>query len=97
MKNIYIALSLVLFLSGTSSAQVTVDPEWVRENSRLIDIKPCTDQESGEEGHCFLSVDEPLIYMTFVQNGEPVFIRRVAPGQPYETIWRADGSLGIAL
>ena len=72
--------------SHTAKAE---NPDWVRENTRLVDVQPCTDNATGEHGTCFLSVDEPVFYMTFVQDGEPVFIRRVIPGQPYETIWRA--------
>ena len=92
MRNICIALSLSLFLSGTSSAQVTVDPDWILANTELVHVADCTDQESGERGTCFLSEDGPVIYMTFVQDAEPVFIRQVVPGQPYQTIWRADDS-----
>lgn len=85
MRHFAIALSLALFPSGA----LAENPDWVRENTQLVRVMPCTDNESGERGTCFLSVDPPVTYMTFVQDGQPVFIRRVVPGQPYQTIWRA--------
>jgi hypothetical protein len=85
MRSIYIAASLALSLSGAATAE-TVTPDWILANTELVHVADCTDQESGERGTCFLSQDATNIYMTFVQDAEPVFIRRTMP-MGYEQVW----------
>lgn len=85
MRIICIALSLVLSLSGGAKAE-TVTPEWLLENGQLADHSPCTDQESGEQGRCYLIFVGENVYMVFTQYGEPVFIRTMGE-RGYEQVW----------
>lgn len=79
---------LLVHVASTTKAEVT--PEWIRQNTQLVYVTDCTDEESGERGTCFLSQDASFIYMTFVQDNQPVFIRRMIRseiGVTYEQIW----------
>ncbi len=78
-------------------AQTTLTPDDVLRQYPLIDRGPCTDNESGERGFCFLFRAGDGFYMVFMQNDAPVFMRHVVPPNPYQTIWRADTPLGTSL
>lgn len=50
---------------------------------------PCSDQETGESGECYLFVQPSGdLWMVFTQQGEPVHMRWVPLGEEYITIWQ---------
>lgn len=79
------ALTLLLVL-GASAAKADIDPDWVRQNTALLGHGECTDQETGQEGYCVVSWDGTHYYMTFLQGGVPVVVRRTTE-QGYEQVW----------
>jgi hypothetical protein len=81
-----LALLLALFFPSVATA---LTPDDVRERYPLMQRNSCTDNETGEQGICFLFEAPYGFYMVFVQQGQPVFLRRVVPPAAYETIWRA--------
>lgn len=82
-------------LVSTSEAQ-ELTPEIIREQFPEITRVTCNDHESGEMGICHgFSAPDGTFYMVFVQGHEPVFMRRVLPGQPYETIWRVNNDTAL--
>jgi len=83
--------------AGKGLAETNLTPNDVRERFPLIQRAPCTDQESGEGGLCFLFDAGNSFYMVFTQQGVAIFMRHVVPPNPYQTIWRADTPQGIAL
>lgn len=85
MKMLY-AVLLVLF--ATTAMSQTVLP--IPSDAQLVHQGDCTDNESGERGFCQLGeTPDGTIYVVFYQNNQPVFVRRVFPGKPHETIWSA--------
>lgn len=85
MKMLY-AVLLVLF--ATSAMSQTAIP--IPNDAQLVYQGECIEDESGERGFCQVGeTPNGTIYLIFYQEGEPVFVRRVHPGQPYETIWQA--------
>ena len=81
------ALSFALLGAVASSQELPPIPEG---GLRTVYETVCSDQETGEDGYCFLREDvEGNVYMVFKQNDVVMFIRRVIPGG-YETIWKHD-------
>ena len=90
-----IALTALLTLSLCAPANADgLTPDDVRERYPLISTAPCIDNESGDNGHCFVfAIPSGGIYMVFVQRGEPVFMRRTLPEGGYETIWQSESGI----
>jgi hypothetical protein len=83
-----LVLLTVVTMAGNGLAETSLTPDDVRERYTLIQRAPCTDDESGAEGTCFLYQAPNEYYLVFVQRGQPTFMRHVVPGMPYQTIWR---------
>lgn len=82
-------LALVLAALALPTTATADEPPPVPEGGlNFYYDSPCSDQETGEVGHCFLGrAIDGTIYMTFWQNEELMLIRRVLPDGGYETIW----------
>jgi hypothetical protein len=80
---------LVLLFASLATTTHALAPDDVRAKYPLVSAQPCQDNESKERGTCFLFDAGDSLYMVFVQNGHPVFIRQVVPGSPYVEVWRA--------
>lgn len=88
-----ITLLAVLIASAVGAVEVPIPPDAV-----LLHQGPCRDSETEQDGFCQLGrTPDGTIYMLFYQDQRPIFLRRVTPGQPYETIWQSDAVLGMAL
>jgi hypothetical protein len=57
---------------------------------RILEKARCTDSESGEQGRCIVIGVGKALFMVFHDQRGPVFLRRVIPGIPYQTIWHRD-------
>jgi hypothetical protein len=91
MRTYVLATALLL-----PSVGLALTPDEVRNQYPLFNQAPCTDNETGEQGHCFLFMAEDgNVYLVFTQSGEPVFVRFVRRGQPYEEVWRMDNSVDL--
>lgn len=93
LKMRYFAILLLALLASPGFA---LTPNEVRERYTLIQRGECVDRESGEAGYCFFYQAPDRKYVVFVQNGVPILVRHVLPGQPYETVWRSR-PLGLPL
>lgn len=56
----------------------------------LVQEAPCRDHESGDQGHCYIVEYNGVTLLVFHDQEGARFIRRVLPGQPYETVWHRD-------
>lgn len=79
---------LVVFLALPASAEdfAKYHPDNVLNNGMLQVAGNCTDNESGESGSCFLFSMDGESVMIFVQERQPIFVRRVTD-QGYEQVW----------
>jgi len=83
-------------LLALTTPALALTPDEVRNQYPLVNQSPCSDNETGEQGHCFLFMAEDgNFYLVFTQNGKPTFVRFVQPGQPYQTVWKADGAVRL--
>ena len=80
-----IACSFVLW-AGAASSEIPAIPE----DAVPVMRAPCSDNETGAVGICELYA-QPLgdMWMLFLQDGHPVFLRYVPQGEPYMEAWRA--------
>lgn len=84
MKGPILALCLVLVASTTRADEPPPVPEG---GINFFYESPCEDNETGQAGHCYVGVDvEGNTYLTFFQDGELMFIRKVI-GDTYEVVW----------
>ena len=92
-----IVLTALLTLSLCAPAHANeLTPNDVRERYPLVSRAPCSDNETGERGHCFVfAIPSGGVYMVFVQSGEPVFMRRTLQTAGYETVWSAESGIPI--
>ena len=80
-------LILLMFLAFPASA---ITPDEVHEQYPLVQQANCTDNQTEEQGLCFVFDTGKGIYLVFVQNGAPVFMRHVLHGATnYTEVWRA--------
>jgi len=95
MKHLATAsLSALLAMMGpTAMGQTT--PNEVANQYPLVERRPCTDNESGEPGFCFLFQAGDGYYMVFTQDDAPVFMRHVVPPNPYVEVWRAPQGVSL--
>jgi len=91
MKPYVLATALLL-----PSVGLALTPDEVRTQYPLVSQMPCSDNETGAQGQCFLFMAEDgNFYLVFTQNGEPQFVRFVQAGQPYQTVWRTDSAVDL--
>lgn len=90
MKKILMMLT-VCFASQAGA----LTPDEVAAQFPVVQQGPCTDNETGDGGTCFLFRSEDGFYVVFVQNGEPVFMRHVVPPEPYVEVWRAPAGISL--
>lgn len=95
MHKLTILVSCIVLMTATK-ALADLTPDEVRDRYPMVSTAPCTDEESGERGHCYLFWAGNGYYLVFVQDREPVFMRYMEPPEPYETVWRSRPA-GIAL
>jgi hypothetical protein len=82
-----IVCSFVLLASSTSANELPPVPEGGLYH---YEEYACFDRETDEVGDCVMSMDmQGNRYLTFIQNEEIMFLRRVYPDS-YETFWVND-------
>lgn len=79
-----LALCLALSMTGPAMSEPPM-PEggiaWFAES-------PCVDNESGQEGYCYLGRDVTgQAYLSFWQNDRLMLVRHVLPEGGYTTVW----------
>jgi hypothetical protein len=92
----YFAIAILMTLATTASA---ITPDEVRGEYPLIVSGDCTIDNTGELGRCFIYKDtenEGFIYMVFVQDSMPVFMRHAGPDGFYK-VWPLDEPDGVEL
>jgi len=85
---ILLALSCHFMLMTAGTAQGATPTE-VANQYPLMMSQSCTDNETGDAGTCNIYSAGDGLYLVFVQNGEPVFMRHVVFHEPYVEVWRA--------
>jgi hypothetical protein len=95
MKETAMRLILIL-LMFLASPLYGLTPNEVVAKFPLVQEGACTDNESGERGHCFIFDTGDGIYLVFTQNGEPVLMRRVVNGtEGFTEVWRAPAGTSL--
>lgn len=81
----------------TATTATALTPDDVRTQYPLVTLGACTDTETSESGYCFIFDAGQGMYLVFVQNGAPVWMRYLEPGQPYHQVWPTPQAGGQAL
>jgi len=85
----FIATCALMILASAANADHPLPP--VPWGLAVINIVPCTDEETGDRGVCHLKQDAAgNMYIVFKQDDIIMFIRQVYPDKPYDTLWMAD-------
>ena len=82
---------LAIFLLIASPVLANEPPDPPEGGFVVLFASPCSDDESGEKGECYLlqAVKDGVQYVTFYQGERLMFIRKVV-GDSYETVWVRD-------
>ncbi len=84
MKGLLLALCLAL---GATTTRADEPPPVPEGGLNFYYETPCTDNETGAAGYCYLGqAVDGTTYLTFFQDGELMFIRKIT-GETYETVW----------
>lgn len=87
---------LGLFLAALPASSMADEPPPPPEGGlTFIADAPCTNNETGAKGHCYISVDKQgNQYLAFYQGDIIMFIRKVV-GDDYETVWERAPGVGV--